>query len=306
MGLHEARTCWRTSLRPRCAAGSPSWSSPLGAWAVGRTFGLDRVHPLDRVRGLHAVRRADGADRDRRRARSCAAGSWRSSRSRPPSRWRSRSSPAGSARRGGVAQRRADDRHDEQPLRRPRAMPSRSSTSSAGTASTCCSCRSSRPRRSTAAGPGGAARAAAAPVGRGASRRRRQRHPQPPPGAARAGRGSDRTSLPWTSTMPACPRAGARPRRPPVPAARAAGRRTTGAGTCATFPRRPAAPAVIAGDFNATLDHQALRAVLDRGWQDAAAEAGEGLQRHVAGRAPRARPGDRPRARQPRAQRPAA
>jgi endonuclease/exonuclease/phosphatase family metal-dependent hydrolase len=36
--------------------------------------------------------------------------------------------------------------------------------------------------------------------------------------------------------------------------------------------------AVIAGDFNATLDHRALRAVLDRGWQDAAAEAGKGLR----------------------------
>ena len=35
---------------------------------------------------------------------------------------------------------------------------------------------------------------------------------------------------------------------------------------------------VLAGDFNATLDHQALRALLDRGYQDAAAVAGEGLR----------------------------
>ena len=35
---------------------------------------------------------------------------------------------------------------------------------------------------------------------------------------------------------------------------------------------------MIAGDFNATLDHRALRGVLDRGWQDAAAETGEGLR----------------------------
>jgi endonuclease/exonuclease/phosphatase (EEP) superfamily protein YafD len=37
-------------------------------------------------------------------------------------------------------------------------------------------------------------------------------------------------------------------------------------------------PAVIAGDFNATLDHRALRGVLDRGWSDAAAEVGQGLK----------------------------
>ena len=42
------------------------------------------------------------------------------------------------------------------------------------------------------------------------------------------------------------------------------------------LPSAPSGPAVIAGDFNATLDHQALRSVLDRGWQDAAAAVGEG------------------------------
>jgi hypothetical protein len=34
---------------------------------------------------------------------------------------------------------------------------------------------------------------------------------------------------------------------------------------------------VLAGDFNATLDHAALRAVLRRGWDDAAQRAGRGL-----------------------------
>jgi endonuclease/exonuclease/phosphatase family metal-dependent hydrolase len=34
---------------------------------------------------------------------------------------------------------------------------------------------------------------------------------------------------------------------------------------------------VLAGDFNATLDHAALRAVLARGWTDAALLAGRGL-----------------------------
>jgi endonuclease/exonuclease/phosphatase (EEP) superfamily protein YafD len=43
------------------------------------------------------------------------------------------------------------------------------------------------------------------------------------------------------------------------------------------LPAAPAGPAVIAGDFNATLDHQAFRSVLERGWQDAGAGLGEGL-----------------------------
>jgi endonuclease/exonuclease/phosphatase (EEP) superfamily protein YafD len=34
---------------------------------------------------------------------------------------------------------------------------------------------------------------------------------------------------------------------------------------------------VLAGDFNATFDHAALRAVLARGWADAAQRAGRGL-----------------------------
>jgi endonuclease/exonuclease/phosphatase family metal-dependent hydrolase len=37
------------------------------------------------------------------------------------------------------------------------------------------------------------------------------------------------------------------------------------------------APRILAGDFNATLDHSALRAVLDKGYRDAAASVGEGL-----------------------------
>ena len=37
-------------------------------------------------------------------------------------------------------------------------------------------------------------------------------------------------------------------------------------------------PAVLAGDFNATLDHRAFRSLLDRGWTDAADAVGEGLR----------------------------
>ncbi len=39
----------------------------------------------------------------------------------------------------------------------------------------------------------------------------------------------------------------------------------------------PGPPRILAGDFNATLDHSALRDVLDTGYRDAAAEVGAGL-----------------------------
>ena len=45
-----------------------------------------------------------------------------------------------------------------------------------------------------------------------------------------------------------------------------------------SLPSAPDGPAVLAGDFNATLDHRALRQVLDRGWRDAADETGDGLK----------------------------
>jgi endonuclease/exonuclease/phosphatase family metal-dependent hydrolase len=35
---------------------------------------------------------------------------------------------------------------------------------------------------------------------------------------------------------------------------------------------------ILVGDFNATLDHQPLRAVLDTGYRDAADQAGKGLR----------------------------
>ena len=59
---------------------------------------------------------------------------------------------------------------------------------------------------------------------------------------------------------------------------------------------------ILAGDFNATLDHRELRALLDRGYDDAADAAGEGLDLDLAGAAqaaPRAAADDRPRARRP-------
>ena len=55
---------------------------------------------------------------------------------------------------------------------------------------------------------------------------------------------------------------------------------------------------ILPGDFNATLDHAELRRLLDTGYEDAAAQVGEGLKPDVAARAadPAARD-DRPRAR---------
>lgn len=43
-------------------------------------------------------------------------------------------------------------------------------------------------------------------------------------------------------------------------------------------PRDGDVPRILAGDFNGTLDHRAIRRVLDRGWYDAAGETGEGLK----------------------------
>ncbi len=57
---------------------------------------------------------------------------------------------------------------------------------------------------------------------------------------------------------------------------------TSGAGVweadLAALPRAGSAPLrVLAGDFNATLDHEALRDVIDGGYEDAAQQLGEGL-----------------------------
>jgi endonuclease/exonuclease/phosphatase (EEP) superfamily protein YafD len=44
------------------------------------------------------------------------------------------------------------------------------------------------------------------------------------------------------------------------------------------LPSAPPGAAVLAGDFNATLDHRDFRRLLDRGWTDAAADVGMGLK----------------------------
>lgn len=43
-------------------------------------------------------------------------------------------------------------------------------------------------------------------------------------------------------------------------------------------PRRDGLPMLLAGDFNATLDHGELRAIIDRGFTDAADASGDGLK----------------------------
>jgi len=44
-----------------------------------------------------------------------------------------------------------------------------------------------------------------------------------------------------------------------------------------TLRREPSGSGILLGDFNATLDHGAFRAVLDRGWRDAASVVGAGF-----------------------------
>lgn len=64
------------------------------------------------------------------------------------------------------------------------------------------------------------------------------------------------------------------PRPPITPAAARVWRRSLAALPAAAQGRTPS---LLLGDFNATLDHRALRRVLDRGYVDAADAAGEGL-----------------------------
>ena len=63
------------------------------------------------------------------------------------------------------------------------------------------------------------------------------------------------------------------------PFPRAAAHSTSGASSSRAFPAPlDSGPLhVLAGDFNATLDHRELRRVLDRGYRDAADALGEGL-----------------------------
>jgi endonuclease/exonuclease/phosphatase family metal-dependent hydrolase len=44
-----------------------------------------------------------------------------------------------------------------------------------------------------------------------------------------------------------------------------------------TLRREPSPDGILLGDFNATLDHRPLRALLDRGWRDAASAVGAGF-----------------------------
>jgi endonuclease/exonuclease/phosphatase family metal-dependent hydrolase len=70
-----------------------------------------------------------------------------------------------------------------------------------------------------------------------------------------------------------------------------------------SLPRTGAgAPWILAGDFNATLDHAELRDVLDRGYEDAGDVTGKGLEPDVAddgAQVPAAVDHDRPRAHRP-------
>jgi Endonuclease/Exonuclease/phosphatase family len=45
----------------------------------------------------------------------------------------------------------------------------------------------------------------------------------------------------------------------------------------AALPAPGDGPCILAGDFNATLDHAQFRQLLRRGWEDAASQAGHGL-----------------------------
>jgi endonuclease/exonuclease/phosphatase (EEP) superfamily protein YafD len=93
----------------------------------------------------------------------------------------------------------------------------------------------------------------------------------PPPAPASAARCTARLDLPAGQVQLVCIHA-APPRPPWSPGATARWRSQLSA-----LPAPGAGPCVIAGDFNATLDHAQFRALLRRGYVDAACQAGHGL-----------------------------
>lgn len=94
----------------------------------------------------------------------------------------------------------------------------------------------------------------------------------PPAGPAPAARCTARLDLPsGRSVELACIHA-APPKPPWSPGATARWRRQL-----AALPAPGDGPCILAGDFNATLDHAQFRQLLHRGWADAASQAGHGL-----------------------------
>jgi endonuclease/exonuclease/phosphatase family metal-dependent hydrolase len=94
----------------------------------------------------------------------------------------------------------------------------------------------------------------------------------PPAGPASAARVCARLDLPSGQAVQlTCVHAGP-PRYPWAPAATARWRREL-----AALPGPGDGPCIVAGDFNATLDHAEFRGLLRRGYADAASQAGHGL-----------------------------
>ena len=301
----------------RCHPWGVPWRS-LIAWllvlpiaGVGRAAGVRARGglPDGAAARVHAARGGGRGRRGRRRAlllrrraaalRRAAARRWRSPRS-----WRRGRSAGRAAPR---AARAAAARADREPLpaaaRRARA----SSRSCAASARTCVSLQEVTPRVAAALEDAGLRRAAA-----------RARAGRPRGGGfgsavyARAAARSARRA-PEGQTVTVARVRGAR---------RAAGRgaRRAPAGAAAARPNMaewradlralpPATPRgavrILAGDFNATLDHAELRRVLDRGYEDAADEVGHGLRATWPAEPPDPAAGhDRPRARRRALRRP--
>jgi endonuclease/exonuclease/phosphatase (EEP) superfamily protein YafD len=97
-------------------------------------------------------------------------------------------------------------------------------------------------------------------------------HREPLAAPSSAARVSARLDLPSGPSVPlTCVHAGP-PRYPWSPAATVRWRREL-----AALPGPGAGPCIVAGDFNATLDHAEFRGLLRRGYADAASQAGHGL-----------------------------
>ena len=280
----------RATRAPRSGGGPPSSSvmllrrlrwvlaGALVAWTLVRAFGLERGWPLvplfaftpyvalfallvaarGRVAALVGGRRRDRAVRG---AAARAAGAAGDPRPRAGRRARGASAGARRQRRGQRRRRGADDRA---------RCGAGTSTSSASSSCPLRSCAPTRPRASTRCSP----------------TRRSSRGPaSPAPGSTRGCRCA-RLPPRAAPTSPSRPPSCAPPRAAPVGLVAVHVVAPTDGAATAQWRRDMRAlpssgagpPRVLAGDFNATFDHAELRRLLDRGYRDAAEQAGVALR----------------------------
>ena len=279
-----ARTVKAARAASSVGGGCGRWSRscvalPWVVWALLRTLGRRAELPARGGDRVHAVRGADLAAAGGRSRWCCGAG--RSRSSRRWRRWRSALAMVPRAVAGPQPEaRRAAARGDDvEPVAR-----------AGGRAGGAAHRARARRRRAEPAG------AAAAADARGSTRRRARAASRTGSLDPRRGRGRARACCRGGRCVADTAPNAQRPRAARGRAARSPARRPCGSRPCIRAPpvNRAAAPGwrealaalpgsdargdvqILAGDFNATLDHPEFRALLDRGYIDAADAVGQG------------------------------